>query len=161
MHSKTEFKKTNIYHIAVGALVMILTISTVITNDQMPIGGLIPLFLIAGLFVFLGNKIGDANKKAVLSLIILNGLQIVNFNLGDFEYRFLFGPFIQYDYLNADFNIGFTGDFLLGYTSKGFSEGLNYFDINFIQFVLFVYLIDQYRFIPDETTQPWEKEFTN
>ncbi len=166
MYVKTEFKTTGIYHIAIGILGILfafaiafyfikignmasIEIAGMTTSDNIiDFVFVFPRILIGALFIYLGIKAKKANRYAILALIILNGLQIINFDLGQYEYQVLFGPYFQINVFDWTFGLGIKEIFRMDLNSFTYSEEPRFFNVNFIHLTISAYLIDQIRFIP-------------
>lgn len=158
-YTKTEFKKTGIYHIAIGIWICI---SVILSNIYMNVGEEVDLFgiILGAIFIYLGIRIKKADRNFVILVICLNLLQVLNFRLNSIEYNFLFGPYLTIDVINWDFTFGITNKLEIK-IGELYGEITKYFKISVINLAIVVYLLDQIRFIPVAKTKPWESEFTN
>ena len=147
MHQKTEFKITSYYHITIGAGILLLALWYLI-NYRVDLIFLVPSLAIAGLMIHWGNQLRKAHRGALLALIILNAIQAVSFDLGNFSYFVLYGPYIQIDIINWNFGLGFASEFAFAFKTGQYAAGTKVFYINIIQIALLIYLIDQRRFVP-------------
>jgi hypothetical protein len=161
MHEKTSFNNTGLYHMCVGALIITFALIGVFLDPSK--GVIISSLLFVGIGAaigYAGHKAASANKKAILFLIIINGLQIFYFDLGNAAYYLILGPYLHLDILSFEFFLGFSS-----YAGFEFNSMMNapssYFRVSFIHLALFVYFLDQYRFIPAAKDKVWEREYTD
>ena len=160
MHIKTEFKYTSYYHLILGLIIIFSGIYLVAFSGKMEnLIGISPLLGIGGLVTYCGFKSRKASRRITIVLIIFHALQIVNFKLGAISYDFLFGPYIQLDIIK-DWGLyfGFSNNFSIHYSSTLNGLGQEFIRISLINLILFIYLLDQIRFIPLKKDNPWESE---
>jgi len=158
MYIKEAFKKTSIFHIVIGVLVILNVLRIAITLGNIAIIEIALPILIGALLIYLGIKVRKADRKAVLALLVFNALQVFNFNLGVIEYVFLFGPHFQIEVIDWAVYLGFSNEFGIAFKTGSYANALWFFRINLIQLAVFIYLADQIRFIPKKANIPWEKE---
>lgn len=118
----------------------------------------IPSLALGALYIFLGYKIRKADRQIVIVTIILNLLQVINFNLASIGYVFAFGPHIQIDVMDWNFLAGLDANFWIR-LGPGSGTPIPFFKISLINLALVIYLLDQIRFVPKKVEQPWEAEF--
>jgi len=159
MYIKESFKRSSIYHIAVGIIIILLgTIGLVIDPS---FASLIISGLVMGIgtgVAYAGYKLLHAHRVALWCLIIFNGLQLVSFDLDHAFYTVIFGPYVHFDIFDPGFAFGIQAQGAFEYATKA-NTTQNAFKLSLTHLTFFIYFLDQLRFVPkSKVAQPWESE---